>query len=305
MRIVIGMVAVLAALAACKDHDETTTTSTPLSASAPVSAAPVASASAPAEQPEEEQDAIDQVRTHHRHHHFAGVAMFVHMAIDSLGVSPDKKAQLEKIQSDLHTAMKPARDAHQALLGTLADGIAAGTIDKAKVTDAENKVNSAAMQVHAASIDALNALHAALSPAERQTLAQKVDAHFQVWKKVNVDEQAGAHDKGTHLEHLTEALSLTPDQVDKLSTALNTGAPPKPDIAPAESHVSAFVKAFPGDTFDAKTLTTANAGNGAIAKHGTARMVRFYEVITPLLNADQRTKLATHVRERANDGDRK
>jgi Spy/CpxP family protein refolding chaperone len=308
MRSAIGMAIVMVALAGCKDNAETTTTSA-ASASASASATPlVASASASVSQPTPEQEAADeenaanQLRTHHRHHHHGGVAMFVHMAIDTLGVPAEKKAQLQKIQSDLHTAMAPARDAHKALVDTLADGVAAGNIDKAKVDAATAKVQAAAAGVHAASQDALNALHAALSPAERTALADKVQAHADVWKKVNIDEEHGSKEKGTHLQHMSETLQLTPDQVDKISTALKTGAPPKPDHAPIAAYVTAFVKAFPTDTFDAKTFNQANAANGAIAKHGTARMVRFYTIVTPILTPDQRTKLAAHLRERGMEG---
>jgi Spy/CpxP family protein refolding chaperone len=238
---------------------------------------------------------------HHRHHHHGGVAMFVHMAIDTLGVPPEKKAQLEKIQSDLRTAMAPAHDANSALLTTLADGVAAGTFDKAKVDAAVSKVQTTAMQVHPAAVDALNALHAALSPAERAALADKVEAHAAIWKQVNVDEQPDSKEKGTHLAHMTESLSLTPDQVDKIATALKTNAPPKPDKTALEGYVTAFVKAFPAETFDAKTFTNANSANGAMAKGGTARMVFFYEAVTPQLTPDQRTKLANHLRHRANE----
>jgi Spy/CpxP family protein refolding chaperone len=227
--------------------------------------------------------------------------MFVHMAIDTLGVAPEKKAQLDKIQSDLFTAMAPARDANRAVIQALADGVAAGKIDTAKVDAAVAKENAAAGQVHGATIDALNALHKALSPEERMALMDKVQAHAAVWKKVNVDEDPTSKAEGTHLAKLTESLSLTPDEVDKISTAIKTGEPPKPDTTAIDAHLKALETAFVTDTFDAKTLTTANAANGAIAKHGTARMVHFYEAVTPILTPDQRTKLADHLKQRLND----
>jgi Spy/CpxP family protein refolding chaperone len=298
------VLAIVSAMACDKDN-ATTTTSTQVSASATTAAAPSASASASpmsaADEAADEQEASEQVRTHHRHHHHGGVAMFVHMAMDTLGVAPEKKAQLEKIQSDLFTAMAPARDASKNVMSTLADQVAAGTIDKAKVDAAVAKEQAAAAQVHGAAADALNALHGVLSPVERQALADKVEAHATVWKKVNTEETPGSKDKGTHLARMTDMLGLSGDQVDKISTALKKDAPPKPDVTPIDGYVGAFVKAFPTDTFDAKTFTNANAANSGIAKHGLARMVHFYETVTPLLTPDQRTKLAAHLRERLND----
>jgi Spy/CpxP family protein refolding chaperone len=201
--------------------------------------------------------------------------------------------------------MAPARDAAKNVKTVLADGVASGNIDKAKVDAAVAKEDAAAANVHGAASDALNALHAALSPEERQALADKVEAHAEIWKKVNT-EAAGSKEKGSHLEHLQKTLGLSQDQVDKISAALQKNALPKTDTAAMDTYVSAFTKAFPTDTFDAKTFNQANAANGAMAKHGTARMVHFYETVTPLLTPEQRTKLADKLRERMkDDGDTK
>jgi Spy/CpxP family protein refolding chaperone len=300
-------VVAVALIAACDKDNAASTTTTSTSASASASAMPQASTSASADpmaavqMAADEEQAADELRTHHRHHHHGGVAMFIHMAIDTLGAAPEKKAQLDKIQADLFTAMGPARDANRAVLSTLADGVAAGTIDKAKVDAAVAKQQAASAGVHAATIDALNALHTLLSPEERAALIDKVKAHAAVWKKVNADEDPGSKDKGTHLAKLTEMLSLTPDQVDKISTALKLNAPPKPDSSALDAHLTALETAFNAPTFDAKTLATANAANGHIAKYGTARMVRFYEIVTPLLTPEQRTKFADHLKQRLND----
>ena len=300
---VFAVMMAVALAAACNNKESQTTTSSSASAATSASAPPAASsaAEAPTEEPGAEEEAADQLRVHHRHHHHGGVAMFVRMAIDTLGVAPEKKAQLEKIQTDLRTATAPARDAGKNVLSTIADGVAAGTIDKAKVDAAVAKEQAAAAQVHGASADALNALHAALSPAERQALADKVEAHATVWKKVNTEEPVGGKQEGGRLAHLQKSLDLSSDQVDKISAALQKNAPPKPDTTAMDAYVAAFVKAFPTDTFDAKTFNQANAANGAMAKQGMGRMVRFYETVTPLLTPDQRTKLADQIRQRSND----
>jgi Spy/CpxP family protein refolding chaperone len=265
------------------------------------SAAPTASAAPSAESTAEAEQAAKELRGHHRHHHHGGVAMFIHMAIDTLGVSPEKKAELEKLQGELYAKMAPSREAGRNVLSILADGVAAGKIDKAKVDAAMAKQDAASAGIHAATIDVLNKLHAALSPAERAALVEKVKAHAEVWRKVSLDEEHGSKDKTSHLAALTEQLSLTPEEVEKISAALKKDAPPKPDAAALDAHLKAFETAFVADTFDAKTLTTANAANAHISKHGTARTVRFYEIVTPLLTPEQRTKLAEHLRERLND----
>jgi Spy/CpxP family protein refolding chaperone len=269
---------------------------------ASASAAPAASASAADQAAEEATN--DELRTYHRHHHHGGMYSFISMAIDTLGLDATKKAAVEKIQKDLHAKMAPARDAEHDLLSTIADGAAAGKIDTAKVDAAVAKVGTASAGIHAAVGDALTQLHDALSPVERQTLVDKVQAHWEVWHKVNVEDKAGSKDKGTHLEHLTKALALTPDQVDKISKALAADVPAKPDNDPkaAEDHIKAFETAFVADKFDPKALATpATAAAGHMARHGGARIARFYEAVVPVLTPEQRTKLAAHLKERMND----
>jgi Spy/CpxP family protein refolding chaperone len=303
------VLAAAVALAACgKGESEGVATATataavtappPMTATAKASAMASASASAAPESTAEADEAGRNLRRHHRHHHHGGVAMFIHMAIDTLGLPADKKAAVEKIQADLHAKMAPSREAGRNVLSVIADGVAAGTLDDGKLKAALAKQATASDGVHAATIDALNKLHDALSPEERSALVEKVKAHVEVWKKTQ-DEEHGSKDKEGHLGRITEELSLTPDEVEKISAALKKDAPPKADHAALDAHIKAFETAFMADKFDAKTLTTANAANAHVSK-GTERMVRFYKIVTPLLTPDQRTKLAAHLHERMND----
>ena len=103
-------------------------------------------------------------------------------------------------------------------------------------------------------------------------------AHWEVWQKVNTEEP-GSHEKGTHLAKLTERLSLTPDQVDKITKALGTETPvtPQNDPKAVDAYVTAFATAFASDKFDAKSLATqATAAAGHTARHGGARLAHFF-----------------------------
>jgi Spy/CpxP family protein refolding chaperone len=253
------------------------------------------------DQPAADDAASQEVRDHHRHHHHGGVTMFIAMSLDTLGLEPDKQAQVRQIQESLHAQMKPAREAERKVLSALAEGVAAGSVDTASLSTALDQVATSAARVHAASMNALNKLHAALSPAERAAVIEKVRAHWDVWRKVNADEDYGSRAQDTHLARLTQSLHLTPDQVERISAALKSNAPPKADPSAVEAHVDAFSKAFAAETFDARTLNTADAANARLAKPGATRMVRFYEIVTPLLTPEQRTTLAGHLRDRAND----
>jgi Spy/CpxP family protein refolding chaperone len=274
------------------------------SAAAAASASAAAAASAEAHETAEAESAADDLHSYHRHHHHGGVMQFITMAIDTMGLDAAKKAQVEKIQSDLTEKMAPSRVAEREVISALADGIAAGKIDTARVDAAIAKEGTASANIHTASMDALGQLHDALSAAERQELVEKVKGHWAVWQKVNTNEKPDSKDKGSHLDHLTKMLTLTPDQVDKITKALaaDAPAPAQNDPKPVDAYVTAFATAFTADKFDPKSLAApATAAAGHMARNGGARMARFYEAVTPVLTADQRTKLAAHLRERLND----
>jgi Spy/CpxP family protein refolding chaperone len=248
---------------------------------------------------DEEDESAAELKEHHRHHHHGGFPMFVAMSLDSLGTTPEQNAAITKIQADLHAKMQPAHDAEKNVLLVLADGVATGNIDKAKVDAAVVQVSSAAAGVHDAVVDSMNQLHETLTPAQRIALVDKLEAHYKVWHKVNEEGGGEPGGHGGHLAALAKELSLSPDQVEKVRAALGTPSAHY-DAAEAEAHLKAFGSAFEGATFDAKTLSTGGLANTHMASFGVTRMVRLYEALTPVLTADQRAKLADMLRKHAN-----
>lgn len=244
--------------------------------------------------------AAAELMEHHRHHHHGGVTQFIAMSLDTLGVPDAKRAQVEAVQVDLHACMTPAREIENDLLVTLADGITAGTIDTEKVDAKIVQLDAAATTVHVCSAEALNKLHATLSPTERKALVDKVQAHWSVWRHVNHEAEMGGKEQGGQLADLAQELSLTTNQVERMAAALQVGLASlagKFEPKKVEEHVQAFSTAFVRKSFDAKSLT-ANA-NGHVATCGARRMSLFYQTVTPLLTPEQRTTLAQHLREHA------
>ena len=127
-----------------------------------------------------------------------------------------------------------------------------------------------------------------------------MQAHWEVWRQVNHEAEGGGREKGGRLAELAKDLSLPADQVDKLAEALKAAhvdLAGKFDPTKVEEHVQAFATAFVAESFDAKSVT--GNGNAHLATHGGKRMAIFYETVTPLLTAEQRTKLAEHLRQHA------
>jgi Spy/CpxP family protein refolding chaperone len=252
----------------------------------------------------EDDQAQVELKTHHRHHH-AGFAGFLLAAVETVGITPEQEVAIDKIKADFRSRVEPVRAANSQVVLALADGIAAGSIDTSRTDAAVAAVGAAAGQVHGATADALNALHAALTPEQRSALVDKVLAHWSLWKESNAGDQArdNAGAEG-HIARLATEIGLTADQVDKVRAALAAQPPAGHgpfDPATGEAHAKAFAAAFVGAQFDAKTLTTADPANTNIATWGSTRMVRFYQALAPVLTAEQRTKVSASLREHANE----
>ena len=223
------------------------------------------------------------------------------LSLDTLGVSPGQRTAVEKIRSDLHARMEPARAAEQQLVTTLADGLAAANLDAASVDAAVAQVEAAAAKVHDASADALNVLHAVLTPPERAALVDKVEAHWAVWQKANAEQTDPRNPERGQLAMLATDLGLTRNQVDKIRAGLGEGmkAMPRVDLQEIATHLRAFGDAFRSDKFDARVLTTANGANAHLAGWGAARLAHFIEAVSPVLTPDQRARFAQRLREHA------
>ncbi len=244
---------------------------------------------------DEERDATTGLLEHHRHHHHGGVTLLLAMSLDTLGVSPEQKEAMEKIRRDLHAQMEPARAAEQNLAITLADGLAVGAIDTVRIDAAVGQLSSAAAAVNDASADAMNQVHAILTPPQRVALVEKLEAHWSVWQKANRQDD-------DHLAQLAAELGLAPDQVERIRTTLPEamkGVAPF-DAQEVSAHLDAFANAFEAKTFDARALARGGAATTHMVGWGGATMAHFIEAVSPVLTAEQRTKLAQQLRHHAN-----
>jgi Spy/CpxP family protein refolding chaperone len=159
--------------------------------------------------------------------------------------------------------------------------------------------------VHDATVDALNQLHAALTPPQRAALVDKVMAHWTVFRQANVeDEQPGKDHGAGHLAALAVELGLSADQVEKIRASFGATmhAGGTWDTAEIEAHLQRL-GAFRGDTFDAGTLSGGAAADAHLAARGATRMARFYEAVDPVLTPEQRAKLVLSLREHATHKD--
>ncbi len=245
-------------------------------------------------------EASIDLTAHHRHHHHGGIPMFVAMSLDTIGVDDNQRAQIEKIQGDIHAELKPAHDAEKAVLSTLADGVAAGAIDQARTDAAITELAKVSASTHDVVADSLNALHQTLTPAQRQALVDKVEANLSVWQETNSTEENDK--KGGHLAKLATDLALTPDQTEKIRASFtgSMGSAPKYDRGEAEAHFKQFAEAFASDNFDAHAMKNGGMVSSHMAVWGLTRMSHLYAAAAPVLTPDQRSKAADQLRRHAN-----
>jgi Spy/CpxP family protein refolding chaperone len=250
-----------------------------------------------------EDESTNDLADHHRHHHHGGFAMFIAMSLEGLNTTPEQADQIQKIEADMHAKMQPAHDVEKQILLALADGVAAGNVDRGKLDPMTQQLATAAGGIHDGVVDSLNQLHNILTPPQRQALVDKVEAHLQVWHHTNVDDEAGNKDKNDgQIDAMTKWLALTPQQVDQITTAYMSavGSSPKFDRAEADNHFKAFAEAFTADQFDARSLTTGANLNAHMAAWGISRTINLYSAAAPVLTPDQRTKAAEGLRRHAN-----
>jgi Spy/CpxP family protein refolding chaperone len=241
----------------------------------------------------------------HRFHSQGGVTMFIALSLDTLGLPPERQAAVTKIQSDLFTALEPSRLDQQSVLNALADGVAAGAVDKARVDAAVAKLASSSGQAHEASADALNRLHAALTPPERAALVDKVWAHWSVFRQADEDAQGGKDRQSRRLTELAKDIGLSADQVAKIGKTLQDTLQVEP-VALDPSEVEAHLKrlgAFREESFDTRALADGATANAHLAARGASRTAHFYEVVSPVLTPEQRTKVVLLLREHAGHQD--
>jgi Spy/CpxP family protein refolding chaperone len=303
----------IVALAACGGENANTAATPPpppptsAAPPPPPAPAPVASATAsavPAPPPPPSPQGAEMAEgDEHRAHHERGVLGLVVMSLKDLELTADQQAAVEKIRGDLATKMEPARADGKDLANTLADGVAAGKVDRAKVDASINKLVAEVSSAHDASMAALDQLHAALTSPQRAKLVDEVQDHWEKWKAAHGRDEADdkEHHNG-HLLALVRDLGLSADQAQKIKTSFHDkmkAAPQDQAHKEVQDHLKAFATAFKADTFDAKKLSGGKAASGHMAKWGATRMARFVEVATPVLTPDQRTKFAQLIRDRA------
>jgi Spy/CpxP family protein refolding chaperone len=229
------------------------------------------------------------------------MAGWLFASIADVDLRPDQKPLVDAIEADLRKAGDPAKDAEKQLTSDVADGVAAGKIDKAK-TDADVKhVSDAAASTATSVQDAINRLHKTLDPAQRKKLVDSMQAKAEEGHEHGPGEHGpggehggpGEHEHGPGGEHggpgehehgpgehgdhgpgehgmgpdmggekLADDLGLTPEQRDKLHAKMKDMM--KAHMGEMKTKMEAMhahMKAM-GTAFEGETFDAKKAGVG-------------------------------------------
>jgi len=234
---------------------------------------------------------------HHRYHHHGGITLLVAMSVDTLDLSPEQQPAIERIRAALHTAMLAGRGVDDSLLKTLADGVAAGRVDRASVDAALANIGEESAAVYAASVDALNELHRVLTPSQRAALFDKVGWHWTIWRSANGESSRDNDWVAT----ITDNLRLTTDQTEQVHAGFQARRHGAAALDPNEiaASLQALSEAFQKTDFDARRITAASLANRHMATWGAAQLAYLVEAAVPVLDAEQRASLKRTLQEHA------
>ncbi|MBX3187710.1 MAG: hypothetical protein KF819_11870 [Labilithrix sp.] len=316
------------ALLACKDKPaDATASAAPTTPSATASATPKAADSAAEGSKGEGADKGEKGERGDRHRgRWGGPGAILFRAAKGAELKDDQKAKVEAAEKTAKTGAEAAvkdatKEAVKGLHDDLVAGIKAGKIDAAKLEPRYAALEKGAKAELEKDAEALNALHAALEPAQRKAAVASIRTKEAARDQRIADrkgKEAPAAKEGegkerrrgkSHVDRLVGDLELDAEQQKKVE-ALQ----PKDDAhaarrADMKKQNDALLTAFEKDTFDAKKLEPFD---GKKARAPLEEQAKLLSALLPILKPEQREKLAAkmekgpspHGRRAAIDHDR-
>ena len=219
-------------------------------------------------------------------------------ALASLGLRPEQQQRVDAIRTTLTSQTQAAHDARRTYAEAIADGVAAGAVDRARVDAAIQNAAAAADAARPAIQQAMNDLHAALDPPQREALVRSMREH---WHHAAAGPEAFGPQK--RMKQLAEDLGLTSEQKQafkeqfkgEMRGARHEG---REKASAMRDHMKAIGDAFTSPTFDARTLDVGK-NNAETTRTFMARGAKLAEAAAKILTPDQRTTLAAKIRERS------
>jgi Spy/CpxP family protein refolding chaperone len=185
------------------------------------------------------------------------------------------------------------------LLVLLADGIASGTFDDAKINAGLQEIIAAAKDREPAVVQALIQLHEGLTPEQCKLVVSTIQQGLATTTASFKNEQDQIRQR---VASITDQVGLTPDQNKQIKSEIIDGfsayAPElKEEVAARQKQMDAICKEFT-NLYYRPSEASITAGPQLAEK--TRRLIALFRKLTAILTPAQRTRVAAIVRERNN-----
>ncbi len=252
----------------------------------------------------------------HKAHFGHGPAeRLIHAALQDSSLSAEQTAKIQTIADELKTAHQAGKASHGEMRTALAAAVADGKLEDAEIADAKAKILAAFDAQAAAGIKAVNALHAVLTPAQRQALVTRVEERMEKFagrfqdhegkeRREHEGKEGHEHARKEGKRHgfgrgeppFAADLGLDDAQKTQLRDAMKAqfekNQPSPEEFAARKDELKKSLEAFAADDFDAAT-TPAAAGMRAMAQKHLDMRVAGLRTLLGVLRPEQAQKLST------------
>jgi Spy/CpxP family protein refolding chaperone len=218
-------------------------------------------------------------------------------AVSSVTLSYEQQQLQISVRQQVSARSELVAIARRRLVGLVADGIASGTFDDARLGAALEEILAAAEQRGPAVVEALLRLHQGLTPAQRASVAGTVTAGISLQAG-----QAGGEREQVQqrVNSLTASVTLTAAQTAQMKAdIIDVFRRYAPDLVEEadirRQQLGKLAQAFAGTYFE-PTLASVSATSDLEAK--AQRLVAFARTLSKILTPEQRLQVAAALRQR-------
>jgi Spy/CpxP family protein refolding chaperone len=244
-------------------------------------------------------------RAHGRFGRHAGLTSSLFRAANDLALPQAEQASLDAIDEGLRSDDGSVRAAMKGFRADLVQGVRSGRIDTAKLTGDDVAIDKALSEHQVKETAALDALHALLTPPQREALVGGIrqrqaerETRGAAWLDAKEADGGAADWSKRRLDRWTAELSLDPGQQKQVTALLGkrSGPPSSADLRgrwdDRRKRFDAVLTAFAAEAFDGGSFDLG-VMPGKTAHEPFDHMVEFFSAFVPILHPDQRDKLAT------------
>jgi hypothetical protein len=229
-------------------------------------------------------------------------ATLLRESLDDVELRPDQQKALQELRADVEQQLAPVREARRALSTVVADGVAAGELDDAKLDVAMSELKAALTVAVPAIQGGADRLHATLDSSQRRTLVLGMRRRGLALREMVNDLGGPRTLMHARMGRLADELGVSAEQRKMIRSNVETKlGDPRDRQEKLDAHrrrMREIARAFVGENFDARKLGMARE-LPRLATQTAEKRLQFVETAVSELTPAQRQKLAQRIRVKA------